>query len=87
MAQFWPFSTFAHQRGDLRFWMSTTGTVLYIASMWVIGLIQRLMWRATNSDGTLTYSFVESLSTSFAGYVVRFTSAISAGVYLTVFTA
>ncbi len=57
---------------DLHFWMATIGTVLYIASMWVNGLIQGLMWRATNVDGTLTYSFVESLSASFPGYVVRF---------------
>ena len=57
---------------DLHFWMSTIGTVLYIASMWVNGLIQGLMWRATNTDGTLTYSFVESLEASWPGYVVRF---------------
>ena len=64
---------------DLHFWMSTIGTVLYIASMWVNGLIQGLMWRATNADGTLTYSFVESLSASFSGYVVRFTGG---GIFL-----
>ena len=57
---------------DIHFWMSTIGTVLYIASMWVNGLIQGLMWRATNVDGTLTYSFVESLEASMPGYTVRF---------------
>ncbi|MFT4928435.1 MAG: cytochrome c oxidase cbb3-type subunit 1, partial [Phenylobacterium sp.] len=30
---------------DVHFWMATIGTVLYIASMWVNGLIQGLMWR------------------------------------------
>lgn len=29
------------------------------------------MWRAVNEDGTLTYSFVESVEASHAGYVVR----------------
>jgi len=57
---------------DLHFWMATIGTVLYIASMWVNGLMQGLMWRAVNSDGTLTYSFIESVEASFPGYVVRF---------------
>ncbi len=57
---------------DIHFWLSTIGTVLYIASMWVNGLMQGLMWRAVNSDGTLTYSFVESVEASFPGYVVRF---------------
>ncbi len=53
------------------FWMSTIGTVLYIAAMWVNGITQGLMWRAVNEDGTLTYSFVEALEASHAGYLVR----------------
>jgi cytochrome c oxidase cbb3-type subunit 1 len=57
---------------DIHFWLSTIGTVLYIASMWVNGLMQGLMWRAINNDGTLTYSFAESVEASFPGYVVRF---------------
>jgi len=56
---------------NTHFWMSTIGTVLYIASMWVNGILQGLMWRAYNQDGTLTYSFVESVAASYPGYVVR----------------
>ncbi len=56
---------------NAHFWMSTIGTVLYIASMWVTGLMQGLMWRAYNADGTLTYSFAESVAASYPGYVVR----------------
>lgn len=56
---------------NLHFWMSTIGTVLYIASMWVNGIAQGLMWRAFNTDGTLTYSFVESIEASYPGYYVR----------------
>ena len=40
--------------------------------MWVNGIMQGLMWRAYNQDGTLTYSFVESVAASYPGYVVRF---------------
>ena len=29
------------------------------------------MWRATNVDGTLTYSFAESVAASYPGYYVR----------------
>ena len=57
---------------NLHFWLATAGTVLYIAAMWVNGIMQGLMWRAVNDDGTLTYSFVESLEFSHAGYLVRF---------------
>jgi cytochrome c oxidase cbb3-type subunit 1 len=56
---------------NLHFWLATIGTVLYIASMWVNGIIQGLMWRATNADGTLTYSFIESVEASYPGFYVR----------------
>jgi cytochrome c oxidase cbb3-type subunit 1 len=56
---------------NLHFWLATIGTVLYIASMWVNGITQGLMWRAVNQDGTLTYSFVEALEASHPGFVVR----------------
>ena len=56
---------------NTHFWLATIGTVLYIASMWVNGIMQGLMWRAYNNDGTLTYSFVESVAASYPGYVVR----------------
>jgi len=56
---------------NVHFWLATIGTVLYIASMWVNGIMQGLMWRAVNTDGTLTYSFVESLEASYPGYFVR----------------
>ena len=56
---------------NAHFWLATIGTVLYIASMWVNGITQGLMWRAINEDGTLTYSFVEALEASHPGYVVR----------------
>jgi cytochrome c oxidase cbb3-type subunit 1 len=29
------------------------------------------MWRATNDDGTLTYSFVEGLNATYPYYLVR----------------
>ncbi|MDH5392823.1 MAG: cytochrome-c oxidase, cbb3-type subunit I [Gammaproteobacteria bacterium] len=53
------------------FWIATIGIVLYIASMWVSGIMQGLMWRAVNSDGTLTYSFVESLARMYPYYTIR----------------
>lgn len=56
---------------NLHFWMSTVGTVMYITAMWSAGLMQGLMWRATEADGTLTYSFVESLKATYPFYAVR----------------
>jgi cbb3-type cytochrome c oxidase subunit I len=56
---------------NVHFWLSTVGVVLYIVAMWVNGIMQGLMWRAVNTDGTLTYSFVESVEQSHGGYLVR----------------
>ena len=56
---------------DVHFWTSTIGVVLYIAAMWSAGVMQGLMWRAMNDDGTLTYSFVESVKATYPFYLVR----------------
>ena len=61
---------------NLHFWISTIGVVLYIAAMWIAGVMQGLMWRATNPDGTLTYSFIESLEATYPYYAVRLLGGI-----------
>ena len=61
---------------DWHFWMATIGVVLYIVSMWISGVMQGLMWRAVNEDGTLTYSFVESLEAMYPFYFVRFLGGV-----------
>ncbi|MCM2308214.1 MAG: cytochrome-c oxidase, cbb3-type subunit I [Sulfuritalea sp.] len=56
---------------EVHFWVATIGVVLYIASMWIAGVMQGLMWRATNVDGTLTYSFVESVKATYPFWTIR----------------
>jgi cytochrome c oxidase cbb3-type subunit 1 len=56
---------------EAHFWIATIGIVLYIASMWIAGVMQGLMWRATNPDGTLTYSFVESVKATYPFWTIR----------------
>jgi cytochrome c oxidase cbb3-type subunit 1 len=56
---------------ELHFWLATVGIVLYIAAMWIAGVMQGLMWRSINPDGTLTYTFVESVKATYPFYVIR----------------
>ena len=56
---------------NVHFWWSTIGVVLYIASMWIAGVAQGLMWRATNDDGTLTYSFAQAVNAMYPFYTIR----------------
>jgi cytochrome c oxidase cbb3-type subunit 1 len=55
----------------VHFWTATIGVVLYIAAMWIAGVMQGLMWRAVNPDGTLTYAFVQSVKDTYPFYAIR----------------
>ena len=56
---------------ELHFWIATIGVVLYIASMWIAGVMEGLMWRDLNPDGTLTYSFIESVKEKHVFFIIR----------------
>jgi cytochrome c oxidase cbb3-type subunit 1 len=56
---------------EIHFWLATIGIVLYIAALWISGVMEGLMWRAINTDGTLTYTFVESVKAKHPYYMIR----------------
>ena len=60
----------------VHFWLATIGTVLYIAAMWIAGVMQGLMWRAVNVDGTLAYSFVEAVKGSYPFWAIRWLGGV-----------
>ncbi len=53
------------------FWLATLGIVLYASAMWVSGIMQGLMWFASNEQGFLVYSFSESVAAMHPYYVIR----------------
>ncbi|EKE76804.1 cytochrome-c oxidase, cbb3-type subunit I [Gallaecimonas xiamenensis] len=57
---------------NVHFWLATIGVVLYIVAMWISGVMQGLMWKAVNPDGTLVYSFVDGVVASKPFYFMRF---------------
>lgn len=61
---------------NTHFWLHTVGVVLYIVSMWISGVMQGMMWRAVNNDGTLTYTFVEALEETYPFYIMRFVGGL-----------
>ena len=56
---------------NLHFWIATIGVVLYITSMWISGVMQGMMWRAINPDGTLVYTHIQSIAASKPLYIIR----------------
>ncbi|UTW55587.1 cytochrome-c oxidase, cbb3-type subunit I [Kordiimonas sp. SCSIO 12610] len=56
---------------NIHLWIATTGIVLYIAAMWVSGILQGLMWRKYDSMGFLEHSFVETVMAMHPFYLIR----------------
>ena len=56
------------------------GIVLYITALWISGVMEGLMWRAINTDGTLTYTFIQSVEAKTPYYIIR---ALGGLLYLT----
>ncbi len=61
---------------NIHFWLATTGTILYVGSMWVSGIMQGLMWRSIDEEGTLTYAFIEVVMATHPFYIIRFCGGI-----------
>ena len=61
---------------DWHLWVATTGLVLYIAAMWVSGVMEGLMWRAYTPEGFLQYSFVETVSAKHVSNVIRLAGGV-----------
>ncbi|MFC3052754.1 cytochrome-c oxidase, cbb3-type subunit I [Kordiimonas pumila] len=56
---------------NMHLWIATIGIVLYIAAMWVSGIMQGLMWRSYDELGFLQYSFVETVMAMHPFYLIR----------------
>ncbi|MEO7063195.1 MAG: cbb3-type cytochrome c oxidase subunit I [Dokdonella sp.] len=66
----------SHRAMNVHFWLHTIGLLLYISSMWLAGVTEGLMWRATNADGSLTYAFIDSLIAIKPLYAVRWAGGV-----------
>lgn len=67
----WGRTMYSVQLVNVHFWLATIGTAVYITAMWVAGIMQGLMWRAYDSYGNLSYTFVESVAQMHPYYVIR----------------
>jgi cbb3-type cytochrome c oxidase subunit I len=68
----WHTRLYSLRLAEVHFWVATLGLVLYVTPMWVSGVTQGLMWRATNPDGSLAYTFIETVSAIRIYDVIRF---------------
>ncbi len=64
---------------NIHFWLGTIGILLYIIAIYVAGLTEGLMWRAFDSSGNLTWTFIESVVALMPMYWIR---ALGGAMYL-----
>jgi cbb3-type cytochrome c oxidase subunit I len=58
----WHTKLYSIRLAEAHFWVATLGLLLYVTSMWISGVTQGLMWRAANPDGSLAYTFIETVA-------------------------
>ena len=56
---------------EVHFWLAVAGTLIYVFAMWNSGILQGLMWRTYTQEGTLAYSFLDSLVAMYPYYIAR----------------
>ncbi len=56
---------------NLHFYLILIGQLLYTVTLWIAGIQQGAMWKATNPDGSLTYSFVEVVAAMHPYWIIR----------------
>jgi cytochrome c oxidase cbb3-type subunit I len=56
---------------NLHFWLALTGQLIFSISMWIAGVQQATMLNATNLDGSLHYSFIETLIELYPYWYIR----------------
>jgi cytochrome c oxidase cbb3-type subunit I len=60
VSQMYKTEIFSVKLANLHFWLVLIGQLTYSITMWIAGIQQGAMWRETDPDGSLTYTFIET---------------------------
>jgi cytochrome c oxidase cbb3-type subunit 1 len=61
---------------NTHFWFVLVGQLLYSITMWITGIQQGAMWRATDAEGILTYNFIETNLANVPFWLTRSTAGV-----------
>jgi cytochrome c oxidase cbb3-type subunit 1 len=61
---------------NAHFWLAVIGQLIYSISMWIAGVQQATMLHAVNPDGSLHYSFMETLAEMYPYWHMRAGSGV-----------
>jgi len=61
---------------NVHFWLILVGQLIWTVTMWIGGIQQGAMWKATEPDGSLTYNFLDALVSLYPYYKLRFAGGV-----------
>lgn len=61
---------------NTHFWLVLVGQLIFSITMWITGIQQGAMLTATNADGSLRYSFLETLAHNYPYWMMRFAGGL-----------
>ncbi len=56
---------------NIQFWIVLIGQLMFSITMWITGIQQGAMWKMTNPDGSLKYTFMETLVKNYPYWQMR----------------
>ena len=71
---------YSKKLASIHFWIGVIGIIMYAIPMYWAGFSQGLMWKSFTPEGTLTYQFLETVTSIVPMYLLR---AVGGTIYLT----
>jgi cytochrome c oxidase cbb3-type subunit 1 len=62
---------FSVKLANSHFWLVFVGQLMYSFTMWIAGIQQSVMLKLTNDDGTLAYTFMDTLAKIYPYWMLR----------------
>jgi cytochrome c oxidase cbb3-type subunit 1 len=62
---------YSEKIANIHFWLVLVGQLFFSITMWITGIQQGALWKATNADGSLKYTFMESLVKNYPYWELR----------------
>src|SRR5512147_158083 len=62
---------YSEKIANVHFWLVLIGQLIFSITMWITGIMQGALWKATNADGSLKYTFVEGLAKNYPFWQMR----------------
>jgi cytochrome c oxidase cbb3-type subunit 1 len=62
---------YSEKIANIHFWLVLIGQLIFSITMWITGIMQGALWKATNPDGSLKYTFMDVLAKNYPYWIMR----------------